>query len=87
MFSICYVTRLRICISSPSVKSIDVANEHCASRWFEAQTSDDEIVYDSYDTVHTEDPDAKLFLNQYNLVKNSEYTQVGGVFNAMSIYV
>lgn len=62
------------------MKSIDIANEHSASRWFEAQTGDENIVNSMHDTVHGIDPDAKCFLNQYGLINAPTYTQVRIVY-------
>ncbi|KAH9520353.1 hypothetical protein Btru_060582 [Bulinus truncatus] len=53
----------------------DVNNELLHGRFFETHTGDEQYSFHMYRSVHASDPTPKLFLNDYNVMANGEYTQ------------
>ncbi|KAH9520362.1 Anti-sigma-I factor RsgI6 [Bulinus truncatus] len=53
----------------------DVNNELLHGRFFETHTGDEQYSFHMFRSVHASDPTPKLFLNDYSVMANGEYTQ------------
>ena len=54
----------------------DINNERLHGTWFEESTGDPHLLEKMFRDVRTHDPNATLFLNDYNIVSDSRMTQV-----------
>jgi len=53
-----------------------VNNENLNGDFFEQHTGDPNITMLMFDQIHAVDPAAKLFLNDYNVISNTDLTVV-----------
>ena len=63
----------------------DVNNERLHGIWFEEQTGEADLLDTMFRDVRAHDPNATLFLNDYNVISSSRMTQVGHISTTFAL--